>query len=107
MTRSCCCTPPPQDLVHAPSVKEVQLLTWQSMGHGIGLHTAVFVREGHTLPRFVAAVMTERNDDWMPPPHEAVHALAVVHDDTTQSPGHAFVLQPTVCERAGHAAPPY
>ena len=56
------------------------------------LHAWLCDNDGHAAPPFAAAVTTERDCDWVPPPQRVEQSVQLDHDDTTQSTGHGCRL---------------
>jgi hypothetical protein len=95
--------PVPHDLVHA--VHAVKAETAQCTAHGPTEQSTISAGSGQTAPPFWGSV-SERERDRTPPPHDFVHAEYESHVPTTQSTGHANVLQSTISVLTGHSLPP-
>jgi hypothetical protein len=65
----------------------------QSIGHAACLQATVSSRSSHALPPYAASISTLRWRFFWPPPQLTVHAPQEPQVLTTQSVGHAWVLQ--------------
>jgi hypothetical protein len=99
------CRPPPQDAVHV--LQPVKNVVQQSTGHGLVPQTAVSDCTGHSTPPNNAGVITERERDFEPVPHDAEHFLHAPQLVTLQSLGHGMLLQGCTSASVGHLMPPY
>ena len=104
MLRNRLWTPEPHDLVHADHALNSD--TTQCPAQSCVLQSRVSSRYGHALPPNCAAVVTLRDLDCDPVPHDLVHVVHAVKLDTTQCTGQLCVLQGRVSLRYGHAYPP-
>jgi len=85
------CAPVPHDLVQV--VHALKALVAQWIGHGPLPQERVVMLAGHALPPCMGAVRL-RVRCWEPPPQDLVHAVyGPSKFGTTQSTGHAWVLQ--------------
>jgi hypothetical protein len=98
------CSPPPHDLVHV--VQAVNEDTAQCTAHGPMLQSTTSVGRGHDAPPFCGAV-SERERDFVPPPHVFVQVLKLPHVPMTQSTGHAWLLQSFMSLSTGQEPPPF
>ena len=85
-------------VVHAPQADSTQC-----PGHGCWLHALCSFRYGQAYPPKVAAVVTLRDLDCDPVPHDLVHVDHAPKDDTTQWPAQVCVLHALCSFRYGHA----
>jgi len=104
MVRVEVCVPPPQVFEQVDhSLHE----DTQSHGQACVLQDCERVVAGHSLPPFEAGVVTLQLEVCVPPPQVFEHSDQSLQAETTQSHGHACVLQG--CERvvAGQGRPPF
>lgn len=82
-TRARTCVPPtPHETEHL--LHALYPDTVQSNGHGCALQLSLSIRFGHSRPRLLAAVKTERVRSLEPPPQLLVQAVQRVHSETSQ-----------------------
>ena len=98
------CAPVPHVSEHA--VHAVQVDSAQSIGHSEALQLRESETAAHVTPPWEGEVATERVRAWLPPPHEAEHAVQSVYEVNTQSTGQLCVSQLCVSARKGHTSPP-
>jgi hypothetical protein len=98
-----CCEPAPHDLVQTDQVE--MALTLQSAGQVKSLHERVLASYGQALPPPTGFVR-RRERVCMPPPQVTEHTEKLPHGATTQSTGHACLLQLRDSAACGHALPP-
>ena len=67
------------------------------------LHVRVSCKYGHAYPPATTAVVTLRDRDCAPLPHDLVHVVQALKADTTQCDAHECVLQARCSSRYGQA----
>ena len=76
--------------------QELHLPTTQSTGQACLLHAREDLRSGHALPPYATFVLMLRALDCVPEPQDLLQLLQALHVLTTQSTGHACLLQSCV-----------
>ncbi len=96
------CVPSPHVAVH---ISQFSHMNWQSSLHFVKLQVPISGEEGHSIPPFAAAIVTEETRSRVLSPHVSMHA---VHDDqfTSQSTGHGSKLHALFSGDRGHSEPP-
>ena len=79
--------------------------TAQCTAHGFVLHSRHSLGSGHAAPPFWGAV-SARERDCAPPPHVLVQVLNAESAPTTQSTGHAWLLQSFMSRSTGQEVLP-
>jgi len=100
MLRERDCEPVPHEAVHV--VQALKVLATQSTSQVCMLHERVSSKCGHASPPADTAVTMLRERDCEPVPHEAVHVVQALKPLTSQSSGHASLLQSRDSTRYGH-----
>ena len=98
------CTPPPHCRLHVD--QSDQSPSMQSTGHDSAPHSRTSLLFEQAMPPLAAAVTTDRDRAWLPPPHDFVHCDHFEKLDTTQSTGQAQELHCAEPSMAPHALPP-
>ena len=81
------CDPPPHDVLHAPHPP--QPLTAHATGHSSSWQSLVSESAGHVPPNAAGTSMARKRVVVLAP-HEATHAVQLLHGLTVQSRGHGF-----------------
>ena len=84
------------------SLHELHVDMMQWMGHATALQSDVccLCLVSHDIPVPIASDLTVRDRDFVPSPHEGLHALHELHSFMTQSTGHGWVLHAVDCSRS-------
>ena len=102
-TRSRRRIPPAHSLSHKSHDDHID--TAQLTGHKVPPHRVVRRKTGHGAPPCLAGVSTDRVSCFLPPPQLALQALALIHDETTQSTAQGAMSHAAVSINGGHNTP--
>jgi hypothetical protein len=99
------CVPAPHECEQLPHESHADCT--QSMGQTAVLQSCVSDTAGQATPPWAAMTSTARVRSCEPEPHVSEHCCHEPHSPTTQSTGHAVMLQAMVSLIGPHGVPPY